>query len=90
MMKGPRVREKDYQKLEIFQAIASDEQLSRKDIIHKLSLRSSTVSAAVSELLSDGLVLEAEKKDSGTWPTRIWLDPSISEICCHLCSYVWS
>ena len=65
MMKGPRVREKDYQKLEIFQAIASDEQLSRKDIIHKLSLRSSTVSAAVSELLSDGLVLEAEKKDSG-------------------------
>jgi len=55
-------REKDREKNQILRKIFQSTDITRKKIIQELSLRPSTVSRVVSELIEDGILLEDQNK----------------------------
>lgn len=59
---GKRYRLKDQDKAQIYQEICTTHRCSRKAIIRKLSIRPTTVSKIVRELIEDGLVEETPER----------------------------
>jgi len=62
---GIAIRAKDRQKALVFHKILLDPTMTRSDVRALLGFRSSTVSAAVKELMEDGLVMETSKITTG-------------------------
>ncbi len=79
LYEGPSYRAKDKQKALIYHAVRSSPGLTRKQLAENLSLRRTTVSNLVQQLLDGGLLREGELKSSGRQGRpQISLQPNIN------------
>jgi len=60
-----RYREKDHEKARLFRELCARGSATRRDLIQSLSLRPTSVSHAVQELVEDGLAAEERGRESG-------------------------
>ena len=65
LFEGPSYRAKDKQKAKLFHAICSSTGLTRKQLADQLTLRRTTVSHLVQQLLEDDLVREGKLRSNG-------------------------